>query len=133
MRIERCREMAGSEMLKGSARALTDEGPPASFSRIALRVGSASAEKTELRSGSSRLTIWLNIMRREEKVKEESGTPLPSHVKTAGPRGGAESASVDCDARPPGIACLRKSCYHEMMGSKNIPAGSKSVQPEDKI
>ena len=57
----RCFMKPGSDMPCGAASSLTARLPPASDSSTPRRVGSASAEKTRSRTGSSYLTIWFSI------------------------------------------------------------------------
>lgn len=59
--MRRCLEIAGSDMSNGFANCVTDDSPSASCSRIARRVGSASAEKVAFKRAGELLTIWLTI------------------------------------------------------------------------
>ena len=68
-RTLRCLEIAGSEISKGFAISSTDFSPAVSFSTIALRVGSASADSVESIVPEVYLTIWLNISRKRSVVK----------------------------------------------------------------
>jgi len=52
--------MAGSDTSNGAASWVTEQSPRASWSRIARRVGSASAENVADKAAED-LTIWLNI------------------------------------------------------------------------
>jgi hypothetical protein len=68
-RTRRCFMKPGSDMPEGAASSLTAWLPPASDSRTPRRVGSASAEKTRSRAGSSYLTIRFSINRHAPRVK----------------------------------------------------------------
>ena len=113
--------MAGPDSSKGAANSFTGASPSDSRARIALRVGSARAEKTDERSAECMVILYPSVNNRQAKYRVvmplvDGGTAAAVHDRLAADAGGVASRPRASPSRcssscaPPASGHRRQSC-----------------------
>ncbi len=119
----KCLEIAGTEIEKGRANSVPEASPCARRSKMARRVGSASAKKTVVSCSDESLTMQLSIRRSWIVVKG----PLSASVEWSGyvdVRAWRRMGNAPCRrARRSGLA------RHASADSGSFPSGVRTIPP----